>query len=98
LGDIAHVRYGLRSYEEQVIPRRARHRHRCHLAAYAEACAIALQDVPQGRAQAAGCADVIEPGTIYVEDRSQVAGYGQSGMRLCVPCALRQWPTALERL
>lgn len=37
------------------------------------------------------CAQVIKPGDRYVEYIGEVAGYGESGTRYCLPCGVRVW-------
>lgn len=96
LGSVEHERYGLRSYDGNIIPRRATKAYRCDLARYADACRRNGTAAHPNRAPADRCPDAIAVGAVYIEDRNGCT-YGQSGGRLCVPCALKQWGKHLER-
>lgn len=37
------------------------------------------------------CAQEIKPGDRYIEYMGEVAGYGESGTRYCLPCGVSVW-------
>lgn len=95
LGSVEHQRYGLRSYDGNVIPRKAAKPYRCYLARYAERAERVGDAVPSNLIPAEGCPDAIAVGAVYIEDRSGCT-YGESGMRLCVACARKRWGKYIE--